>query len=66
MVLLLQSDTQELESHHSNLSNRYLTTVNFEITNSNLDYLFERAAETLEFTCKNKTGIFHIIQKKSY
>lgn len=58
----LQSDTKEIESHHSNISNRYLTTVNFEITNLNLDYLFDRAAETVGFTCKNKTEIFHLIQ----
>lgn len=58
----LQSDTKEIESHHSNVSNRYLTTVNFEITNLNLDFLFDREADTVAFICKNKEEIFKIIQ----
>lgn len=59
---ILSSDTKEIVSTHSNVSERYLTTVSFEITNKNLDFLFDRECEKVIFKCNKKAEEFEIIK----
>lgn len=58
----LISDCKEIESRFSNISNRYLTSLSFETTNLNLDFLLDRKADTILFNCKNKEEKFEVIQ----
>ncbi len=59
---ILESDTKEIESRFSNVSNRYLTSISFETTDLNLDFLLDRKADTILFICKNKEEQFEVIQ----
>lgn len=58
----LISDCKEIESRFSNISNRYLTSLSFETTNLNLDFLLDRKADSIIFNCKNKEEKFEVIQ----
>jgi hypothetical protein len=58
----LLSDSKEIESRFSNVSNRYLTSISFETTDLNLDFLLDRKADTILFSCKNKEEKFEVIQ----
>jgi hypothetical protein len=58
----LLSDSQEIESRFSNISNRYLTSISFETTDLNLYFLLDRKADTILLTCKNKEEKFEVIQ----
>jgi hypothetical protein len=58
----LESDTKEIESRFSNVSNRYLTSISFETTDLNLDFLLDRKADTILLSCKNKKEQFEVIQ----
>lgn len=58
----LISDSQEIESRFSNISNRYLTSISFETTDLNLDFLLDRKADTILLSCKNKEEKFEVIQ----
>ncbi|MES2863378.1 MAG: hypothetical protein V4666_04610 [Bacteroidota bacterium] len=58
----LISDSKEIESRFSNVSNRYLTSLSVETTNLNLDFLLDRKAETIIFNCKNIEEKFKVIE----
>ena len=61
-IAFLESDSKEFESTHSNVSERYLTNVSFEITGKNLDFLFDRECEKVIFACNKKEEEFIIIK----
>ncbi|NHM05112.1 hypothetical protein [Flavobacterium celericrescens] len=61
-VAVLNSDTKEIVSTHSNVTERYLTSVSFEITNKNLDFLFDRECHKVIFKCNNKQEEFEILK----
>ena len=41
------SDTKEIESNYSNVSNRFITEISFDITNLNIDYILEPNQEEI-------------------
>ncbi|WP_445714035.1 hypothetical protein [Flavobacterium sp.] len=61
-IAVLNSDTKEIVSTHSNVSERYLTTLSFEITNKNLDFLFDRECDKVIFKCNKKEEEFEVIK----
>jgi len=61
-IAVLHSDTKEIVSTHSNVSERYLTTISFEITNKNLDFLFDRECDKVIFKCNKKEEEFEIVK----
>lgn len=62
IIGILISDSKEIESRFSNVSNRYFTSISFETTDLNLDFLLDRKADKILFSCKNKEEKFEVIQ----
>lgn len=61
-IAVLHSDTKEIVSTLSNVSERYLSTISFEITNKNLDFLFDRECDKVIFKCNKKEEEFEIVK----
>lgn len=61
LISQLISDCKEIESNFSNVSNRYITTLSFDVTSINLDFLLNKVADTIIFKCKNKEEEFEVI-----
>ncbi len=59
---LLDSDTKEIESDFSNVSNRYITAVSFDITNLNIEFITNKEADFIEFIFKKDIERFEIIK----
>jgi len=57
----LVSDMKEIESNHSNVSNRFITEISFDITNLEVDFILNREAETVTLKHKKEVEIFEII-----
>ncbi len=53
--LVIQSDSQEIESDYSNVSNRYITNVSFNITPTQLKQIKNKFFDKVRFDCKKKT-----------
>mgnify|MGYP005807531503 CR=1 FL=1 len=51
----LNSDTQEIESEFSNMSNRFMTKISFDITESEIKLIQDKKYEKVLFEFKNKT-----------
>ena len=58
----LISDTQEIESDFSNVSNRWLTLVAFDITNIETDFIESKTADTIRLSYKKTSEIFDVIK----
>lgn len=52
----LKSDTQEIESDFSNVSNRFMTRVSFDITEEDIERIKNGSYDSLVYTCK-KTSL---------
>lgn len=61
-VLKLLSDTKEIESNYSNVSNRFITEISFDITNLEIDYVLNREAEIATIQHRQKVEIFTILK----
>ena len=59
---ILNSDTKEIESDFSNISNRYITSVSFDITNINIDFITNKATDFVELIVKKEIERFEIIK----
>ncbi len=59
---VLKSDTQEIDSDHSNVSNRYLCEVSFDVTQEEIDKLLAQDYDTVIFQCKKKTVTMNKVQ----
>lgn len=59
---LLNSDTKEIESDFSNVSNRYMTAVSFDVTNLNIDFITNKEADFVDFIVKKEIEQFKIIK----
>lgn len=55
----LKSDTQEIDSDHSNVSNRYMAQISFDVTKDELDLIRTGQFETVELYWKKKGLQFH-------
>ena len=51
----LKSDTQEIESEFSNVSNRFMTRISFDITQPEIKLIKEKQYEKVVFRCKKKS-----------
>lgn len=60
--LKLISDTKEIESNYSNVSNRFITEISFDITNLNIDYILDREAETATLKHKKEVEVFKVLK----
>ena len=56
------SDTKEIESDSSNVSNRWITNVAFDVTDINTDFIETKAADTVQLTYKKSSETFNIIK----
>lgn len=54
----LQSDTQEIESDFSNVSNRYITKISFDISSKEISRIKKKDFEEVELTYKKKVLTF--------
>ncbi|MEO5776092.1 MAG: hypothetical protein ABIQ27_04255 [Flavobacterium sp.] len=62
MEIKLNSDTQEIESDFSNVSNRWLTSVTFDITTIETDFIENKTADTIQLSYKKSTEIFNVLK----
>lgn len=51
----LKSDTQEIESEFSNVSNRFMTKISFDITENEIAFIRDKKYDKVALTFKNKT-----------
>ncbi|WP_431135877.1 hypothetical protein [Psychroserpens mesophilus] len=58
--LLLDSDTIELESDHSNVSNRSISKIDFQIEEADAAKIDRSTVKQLVLTCKNHKIIFSV------
>lgn len=61
-IIKLESDTKEIESNFSNVSNRWITEVSFDVTDYNLDFLEHKTANTVKLEYKKTMEIFDLIK----
>ena len=61
-IVKLESDTREIESNYSNVSNRWITEVSFDITENNLDFLESKTATTVKLEYKKAVEVYEIIK----
>ncbi|WP_298138842.1 hypothetical protein [Flavobacterium sp.] len=60
--LKLISDSKEIASDFSNVSNRWITQVDFDITNINIDMIINKEANQVHFNFKKDSETFEIIK----
>lgn len=58
----LVSDTKEIESDFSNVSNRWITRIAFDVTDINVDFIENKTADTIELIGKKSKEIFNAIK----
>jgi hypothetical protein len=56
--LTLNSDMDEFESDHSNVSNRYITRIDFQIEKEDVPKLDKKSIKTVKLTSKKQEVIF--------
>lgn len=61
--LQLNSDMFELESDFSNVSNRYITSIDFEINEEDIKKIYSSKIESLQLLAKKQDIIFKPIEK---
>ncbi|WP_298120067.1 hypothetical protein [Flavobacterium sp.] len=60
--LKLISDSKEIASDFSNVSNRWITQVDFDVTNINIDMIINKEANQVHFKFKKDSETFEIIK----
>ena len=60
--LKLFSDTREIESDNSNISNIWVTQLCFDITNKNIDIILNKEANKVDLIFEKKSESFEIIK----
>jgi len=58
----LKSDMQEIVSDFSNISNRWITFLSFDITDLNIDFILNKEAEKATLYFKKDSEIFDILK----
>ncbi len=56
----LQSNTQEIESDYSNVSQQYMTEISFDITEEEIGYIRDKQYQQVVLTCKKKQLVLYI------
>ncbi|MEC4005304.1 hypothetical protein OX283_011610 [Flavobacterium sp. SUN052] len=62
-ILVLKSDTKEIESDFSNVSNRWITSISFDITNLNIDEIKNKTAKSVKLSFLKNHESFTILTK---
>ena len=57
--LILNSDTDEFESDHSNVSNRFITRIDFQIEKEDVSKFEKASIESLKLSAKKQEVLFH-------
>lgn len=60
--LRLISDTREIESDFSNVSDRWITTISFDITNQNIEMITNKEASQVHLNFKKESETFSVIK----
>ncbi len=60
--LILNSDTTEIESDYSNISNTWMTKISFVVSKDDIKYIKERKADEIFFKYKKKTISFNALK----
>ncbi|GHC62917.1 hypothetical protein [Ulvibacter litoralis] len=60
--LILTSDDEEIESDYSNVSNRWITTMSFDISDDEIKFIDNKVAEEIHIEYKKKTISFQVIK----
>jgi hypothetical protein len=60
--LKLISDSREIESDFSNVSNRWITAISFDVTNQNIDMITNKEATKVNLNFKKDSESFEIIK----
>lgn len=60
--LILDSDSTEIESDYSNVSNRWMTKISFVVTKEEIKYIEQKEAFDVKFEYKKKAILFKIIK----
>lgn len=60
--LKLISDSKEIVSDFSNVSNRWITQIDFDITNINIDMIIKKEANLVHLNFKKDSETFEIIK----
>lgn len=58
----LASDTQEIESDFSNVSNRWITQIAFDVTDMDVSFIENKIADTIELIGKKSKETFKAIK----
>ncbi len=61
-LINLKSDITEIESDYSNISNQWMTKVNFIVSTNNINYVKSKKAEKIKFEYKKKVIEFNVIK----
>ena len=59
--LTLASDSQEIESDFSNVSNRWITRISFDITHQNIEMITNKSANSVNLKFKKNSELFDIV-----
>ena len=60
--LKLNSDTREIESEFSNVSNRWITEISFDITDVNIDVIQNKTSSKIQLVSKKTEEIFDTLK----
>lgn len=61
-TLTLDSDSTEIESDYSNVSNRWMTKVSFVVTKDDIKYIQQKKSTEVRFEYKKKSILFKTIK----
>lgn len=65
LVLNLKSDTKEIESNFSNVSNRWITEVSFDITDIDINLIHPENSTRIKLEYKKTIEFFEIIKPQT-
>ena len=62
LELFMDSDTKEIVSDYSNVSNRWLTSMSFDVTEKDIDFITKKAYEIVRITSKKSNIDFKVMK----
>lgn len=60
--IILDSDTKEIEADYSNVSNRYLTKIDFIVTDQEIQFILQPQATRVNLLVRKNKYSFHILK----
>ncbi len=62
LELFMDSDTKEIVSDYSNVSNRWMVSMSFDVTDEDIDFINKKEYEKVRITYKKSNIDFKVIQ----